>query len=75
MRRNRSNINYHSQNHCKYLLTYHIIFVCKYRKKLLIKHGNAIKQILYDISKKYDFTIIEMEADKDHIHIMLNTTP
>lgn len=74
MGKNKSNTDYYSQNHCKYLLTYHIIFVCKYRKKLLIKYGYDIKQIMYDISKKYDFTIIVMEVDKDHIHIMINAT-
>jgi putative transposase len=37
------------------MLTYHIIFVCKYRKKLLTKYGEDIKQIMFDISKKYDF--------------------
>ena len=28
----------------------HLIFVCKYRKKLLVKFGNEIKQIFYDIA-------------------------
>jgi putative transposase len=55
MRKNRSNPNYKSKNHSKFMLTYHIIFVCKYRKKLLTKYGEDIKQIMFDISKKYDF--------------------
>ena len=75
MRKNKINTNYCSQNHCKYLLTYHIIFVCKYRKKILINYGGDIKQIMYDISKKYDFSIIEIEVDKDHIHIMIDASP
>lgn len=75
MRKNRPNTDYYSQNHCKHLLTYHIILVCKYRKKLLKKYGNDIKQIMYDISEKYDFAIITMEVDKDHIHIMINSHP
>ena len=60
---------------CKYFLTYHIIFVCKYRKSLLIKYGEIIKQIMYRINKKYEFTIVEMEVDKDHIHMMIETPP
>ena len=44
---------YHSKNHSKYTLTYHIIFTCKYRKKLLIKYGEDIKQIMFDISRDY----------------------
>ena len=72
---NKPNSNYKSKNHSKYLLTYHIIFVCKYRKRLLIKYGDDIKQIMYDISKKYDFEIKEMEVDKDHIHMMVSSEP
>jgi putative transposase len=49
----------------------HLIFVCKYRKRLLKPFGNQIKQILYDISKEYDLNIIEMEVDKNHVHILI----
>lgn len=75
MKKNKINKNYNSLNHGKFVLTYHIIFTCKYRKKLLIKYGNDIKQIMFDISKKYDFTIREMEVDKDHIHLMIDSIP
>lgn len=75
MRKKRQNKNYTSVNHSKFILTYHIIFTCKYRKKLLIKYGEDIKQMIYDISKKYDFEIKEMEVDKDHIHMMVSSIP
>ncbi len=75
MKKNKTNKNYKSLNHSKFILTYHIIFTCKYRKKLLIRYGNDIKQIMFDISKKYDFIIKEMETDKDHIHLMIDSVP
>lgn len=75
MRKNKQNKNYKSKNHSKFILTYHIIFTCKYRKKLLIKYGEDVKQIMYDISKKYDFDIKEMEVNKDHIHMMISSAP
>lgn len=28
---------------------------------------------MYDISKRYDFDIKEMEVDKDHIHMMISS--
>lgn len=28
-------MDYHSKNHAKFLILYHLIFVCKYRKSLL----------------------------------------
>lgn len=75
MKKNKLNKNYKSKNHSKFILTYHIIFVCKYMKKLLIKYGEDVKQIMYDISKRYDFDIKEMEVDKDHIHMMISSAP
>ena len=53
MKKNKTNPNYKSKNHSKYLLTYHFIFVCKYRKKLLIKYGEIVKECCYD-----DFNMI-----------------
>ena len=66
---------YESKNNSKFLLRYHIIFVCKYRKQLLIKLGDEIKNIMYDIPERYDFKILEMEVYKDHIHFMVETEP
>lgn len=39
-------MGYVSENHSKYLLMVHLIFVVKYRRNLLIKFGDEIKQIL-----------------------------
>lgn len=63
-------VEYISQNHSK-----HLIFSCKYRKKLLIKYGNEIKILLYNIAEENDLNIIEMEVDKDHIHILVQYPP
>jgi putative transposase len=68
-------MDYKSKNHSKYLIMYHLIFVCKYRKKLLIKFGEEIKQMIYDLLDESDFGIIEMEVDKDHIHILIESEP
>ena len=35
-------MKYKSKNHSKYFIMYHLIFVCKYRKKLLVKFGEEI---------------------------------
>ena len=68
-------MDYISQNHSKHLLMVHLIFSIKYRKKLLIKYGNEVKQILYDVAEEKDLNIIEMEVDKDHIHILVQYPP
>lgn len=68
---------YSRGGHSKYSMKVHIIFVKKYRKKLfaLGKYGDDVKQFLYDAAKKYGYTIIHMETDEDHVHILLEYSP
>jgi len=69
------NMEYETRNHSKFLLMYHVIFVCKYRKQILNPISEELKQIIYDISKESDFKILEMETDKDHIHFLIKSEP
>ena len=69
--------NWNSKNRRKYLLHYHLIFVCQYRKKLFL-HKNIsdnIKQFSYDICNKHRIKIKYMETDKDHIHYLIECGP
>lgn len=67
---------YISKNHSKFLIKYHVIFVCKYRKRLLIGAVEFdMKQIMWKISEMSDFDIEVMEADKDHIHMLVRSEP
>lgn len=68
---------YKSGSHNKYLLQYHLIFVCKYRRKLLVSNNIAsdIKRLSLEAYEKHNVVIHYMEVDKDHIHYMIETTP
>ena len=67
---------WNSKNRHKYLLQYHIIFVCKYRRKLLSKNiSDDIKRLPYEICNKHYIKIKEMETDKDYIHYMIEAEP
>lgn len=68
---------YQTKNHSKFLLKYHMIFVVKYRKKLLKGTlSDDMKTILTNISNRYDFEIDLMECgDEDHIHILVSSEP
>jgi putative transposase len=68
-------MEYVSKSHSKFLIMVHLIFVCKYRKKLLTRFGEQIKKIMYDISEEKDLGIIEMEVDQDHIHLLVSYNP
>ena len=68
-------MEYETRNLSKFLLMYHVIFVCKYRKQILNPISEELKQIIYDISKESDFKLLEMETDKDHIHFLIKSEP
>ena len=69
--------NYTFKNRHKYYLKVHLVFVCKYRKKLLVNNDIdfKVKQIFKNIESKSDFTIDIMETDKDHIHSLVSYPP
>ena len=58
--------NVEIKNRHKYLLQYHIIFECRYRKKLLMSKqiSDDIKQFSYEICQKHKVIIRYMETDK-----------
>jgi len=71
---NRQLYGYISTNRSKHNLKIHLIFIYKYRKKLLTnKINDDIKDIIRSIENKSE--IIEMETDKDHIHLMIQFIP
>lgn len=68
--------NYISTNRSKHYLKCHLIFVCKYRKKLLVGQlNNDMKAIIQSITDKSDFEIEVMETDIDHVHFLIRYIP
>ena len=67
--------DHETKNHSKFSITYHIILVVKYRKKLLGLYGDTIKNLVLEIADHSDFFISELEVDKDHLHLMIESDP
>jgi putative transposase len=68
--------NYITTNRSKHYLKIHLIFVCKYRKPLLIGNLNEdMKTILENITNNSDFSIEVMESDINHIHFLIRYIP
>src|SRR3984893_15190928 len=68
-------MDYQSKNHAKFLILYHMIFVCTYRKKLLIFYGNEVKQVFEEIAAHSKFSFEALEVDQDHIHCLVKSEP
>ncbi len=59
-----------------YNIKYHIVWCVKYRKKILRdKIWEKLKEILEVIAKDNNFKIIDLSADKDHVHMLIECSP
>ena len=63
--------------HKVYLIKYHLIFVVKYRKDMLVSEDyiTYMKIILHEIQKRYFLTPEMMGFDEDHVHILMQAAP
>lgn len=70
-------IEYRKQTHAIYYTLYHLVFVTKYRRKVLqTGMGSYAQAVFRNIVKKYpDIEILEMNTDDDHIHLMVVIPP
>ena len=64
------------RSHNKSLLLYHLVFPVKYRKGVINQElGETIKEIGIEISERYEINIVEIGADEDHVHYMVQSVP
>lgn len=63
-------------SHSVYALQYHLVQCVKYRKKVLDeKIMIFIKEKVKEISNRFDVTVINIECDKDHFHMLFKSKP
>lgn len=62
---------------CNYDITYHIVFVTKYRKKIFDndERKQKLKDILTKLSKGNNSKILELEIVDDHVHMVISIPP
>ncbi|WP_210671078.1 IS200/IS605 family transposase, partial [Helicobacter cinaedi] len=69
-------IKYKSNHNIVYSCKYHIIWCPKYRRKVLVGEvEKRLKEIIIQVANELNVEIIEMETDKDHIHILADIDP
>ena len=63
-------------NHSVFLLNYHLVFVVKYRRKVIDDAiSNRLKEIFERIAPNYNITLEEWNHDIDHVHILFRGQP
>ena len=56
--------------HSVYLLTYHIVFVTKYRRPVIDGRISAfLKDHISYLCSRFDAELLTAETDRDHIHL------
>jgi putative transposase len=55
---------------------YHVVWCTKYRRGVLSSEIEAaLKQIVSDVCEERNATILEMEGDSDHFHLLVAVDP
>jgi putative transposase len=68
--------NTRSGYHSKYNLKYHIVWIPKYRRSLLVGAlAVRLSEILYKAADEYGFKIVAHEIMPDHIHMLVEAPP
>lgn len=59
-----------------YTLTAHIVFVTKYRRKVITKAMlNRLNEIFIETCSKWECQLLEFNGETDHVHLLLNFAP
>ena len=64
-------------SHCTYRIRYHMVFVLKYRKKLLLEKVPVeyVKELLKGIGERYWFKFDAIGMEEDYLHIVVGAAP
>lgn len=67
---------YRKGSHTKHRLQYHLVWIPKYRKRVLRgKIAARLKKLLYEACKINRWWISEISVQEDHIHIIIQVNP
>ena len=68
--------NLKKERHSVSSLKIHLVFVTKYRKKILTKASlDVIEKSFMEVAKKMDFDIVEFNGESDHVHLLISYLP
>lgn len=68
--------NYRTTAHSTYDIKYHIVWITKYRKPVIVgKIAERTRELLRLICKANDVEILAGHVSKDHIHLLVSVPP
>jgi putative transposase len=69
--------NYEVSAHTRYFIRYHIVWIVKRRREVLVNKDIAqrLTEVIKEIGDNHEIEVIEIGADKDHLHIFCDALP
>lgn len=57
-------------------LLYHLVYPTKYRRAVITEAVDAaLKGVCFEIGNRYEITFLEIGADRDHVHFLVQSVP
>jgi len=64
------------RRHNKTLLLYHLVCPAKYRRKVFTEEvEKTLKEVCLGIEERFEISFIEIGADEDHVHFLVQGVP
>lgn len=68
--------NIRTGRHCVFNMHVHLVFVAKYRKNIFTKPIlSSLKELFEKVCTDFETELIEMDGERDHVHLLLNYPP
>jgi putative transposase len=62
--------------HCSYTLSYHFVFVTKYRRKCLSAAMlDRLREVVLKLCADWQAELFEINGEADHLHLLLGLNP
>ena len=62
--------------HSAYVINYHLVWIPRYRKKVLVGPIEArLKELWVEIATQYGFEILAVEVMPEHVHLFVSAPP
>ena len=68
--------DYRHKRHNVSVLIYHIVCPAKYRRVIFdAEVDTVLKDVCFDIAKRYEIAFLKIGTDKDHVHFLVQSVP
>jgi putative transposase len=68
--------NYRKTSHSVYDIKYHLVWITKYRKPVLVGGiAERLRDLIREICKSMDIEIVKGHISKDHVHLLVSVPP